>query len=124
MRAEVILIKGHTCTADWWSLGILIYEMLTGLPPFYSHEGDANGAYQKLLTQPLEYPPNLTISDNAKQLIQGLVQTDPSKRLAIHNKEIGNQAQGGQGGIKTQPWFEFDWNRVRRAQMTFKSAFD
>ena len=36
LAPEVILGKGHNRPADWWTLGILIYEMLFGIPPFYS----------------------------------------------------------------------------------------
>lgn len=109
-------MKGHTFTADWWSLGILIYEMLTGLPPFYSHEGDTGGAYKKLLSQEIGFPDGLNISSNAKDLIKGLVQTNPNTRLRIHSlTSVGNQAQGGSGCLKSQPWWQFDWNQVRRA---------
>jgi serine/threonine protein kinase len=118
--AEVLLMKGHTFTADWWSLGILIHEMLTGLPPFYSHEGDTGGAYKKLLSQEIEYPEGSGISTNARELIKGLVQASPSERLRIHSSEsVGDQAQGGSGCLKSQPWWQLDWNQVRRTHWSF-----
>ena len=36
LAPEVILGKGHNRPADWWTLGILTYEMINGIPPFYS----------------------------------------------------------------------------------------
>ena len=114
-------MKGHTFTADWWSLGILIYEMLTGLPPFYSHEGDTGGAYQKLLSQEIEYPEGSGVSTNARELIKGLVQANPSERLRIHSSEsVGDQAQGGSGCLKSQPWWQLDWNQVADSSLGFR----
>lgn len=54
MAPEVILNKGHGKEVDWWSLGVLAYEMMTGLPPFF--EENTRLAYQKLLTQPIPFP--------------------------------------------------------------------
>ena len=53
---------------DWWSLGTLIYEMLTGLPPFYSQ--NINIMYQKILHGELRFPPY--ISEDAVSLLEGV----------------------------------------------------
>jgi len=45
---------GYTNVVDWWTLGILLYEMLTGLPPFYSE--DQNEMYQRILEEDLTFP--------------------------------------------------------------------
>jgi serum/glucocorticoid-regulated kinase 2 len=41
----------YGCEVDWWTLGALLFEMLTGLPPFY--DADVQTMYQKILAQPL-----------------------------------------------------------------------
>ena len=42
---------------DWWTIGTLLYEMLTGLPPFYDE--NVQEMYQKILYQPLTFPPEV-----------------------------------------------------------------
>ncbi|KAJ1465127.1 kinase-like domain-containing protein, partial [Baffinella frigidus] len=54
MAPEILLNKGHGAEADWWSLGILAYEMLVGLPPFYQE--NTRKAYEELLTLPIVFP--------------------------------------------------------------------
>merc|ERR1712000_657914 len=54
LKPEVLKGQGHGCPVDWWSLGTLIYEMLTGLPPYYSQ--NINIMYQKILNGELRFP--------------------------------------------------------------------
>jgi len=51
---EVINLKRHGKETDWWSLGVLVYEMITGFPPFY--DADPPGLYDKILRQTPEFP--------------------------------------------------------------------
>jgi len=62
---------------DWWSLGTLMYEMLAGLPPFYSK--DVQLMYKKILTTELKMPEGA--SPEARSLLAGLLERDPAKRL-------------------------------------------
>ena len=73
----IILKQEHRQAVDWWSLGILIYEMLFGLPPFYNR--NTRLAYEKLLTKELEFPHPL--SQAGQSLLQGLLTKDPTRRL-------------------------------------------
>ena len=64
---------------DWWSLGTMIYEMLGGLPPFYSE--NFNVMYERILRAPLEFKPPEVFSKEARTLIDGMLQKEPELRL-------------------------------------------
>lgn len=79
LSPEVILGKGHNRPADWWSLGILIYEMIFGLPPFYNSNMQA--MYRKIIREEVVFKPGVTISANAKDIILKLLDKNPEKRF-------------------------------------------
>ncbi|KAL1768281.1 serine serine/threonine-protein kinase Sgk1 isoform X2 [Sigmodon hispidus] len=62
---------------DWWCLGAILYEMLYGLPPFYSR--NTAEMYNNILNKPLQLKPN--IMNSARYLLEGLLQKDRTKRL-------------------------------------------
>lgn len=74
---EVLTGEGHSFPVDWWSLGTLIYEMLTGLPPFYSEV--TSEMYQKIVNGDLIFPQDM--SDSACDLLSGLLERDPDDRF-------------------------------------------
>merc|ERR1712085_118194 len=53
LAPEIIQSKGHGKSVDWWALGIIIYEMLAGYPPFYDE--NPFGIYQKILQGKLKW---------------------------------------------------------------------
>ncbi|XP_020091910.1 serine/threonine-protein kinase tricorner-like isoform X2 [Ananas comosus] len=106
---EVLLKKGYGMECDWWSLGIIMYEMLVGYPPF--HADTPMATCRKIVNWKtyLKFPEEAKVSAKAKDLICQLL-CNPDRRL-------GRQ---GAGEIKTHPWFKgVQWNRLYQMEATF-----
>ncbi|KAL3839937.1 hypothetical protein ACJIZ3_024528 [Penstemon smallii] len=100
MSPEIVLGKGHDKAADWWSVGILLFEMLTGKPPFV---GNRDKIQQKIIKDKIKLPSFLT--SEAHSLLKGLLQKEPSKRL-------GSGAKGSDE-IKGHKWFKsINWKKL------------
>lgn len=76
LAPEVILNKGHGKAVDWWTLGILLYEMLVGIDPF--NDPDPMNMYQNILKGKLRF--TRTVDSDSKSLIKHLLENDLSKR--------------------------------------------
>jgi len=101
---EVILNKGHDISADYWSLGVLMFELLTGTPPFTGT--DPMKTYNIILKgiDAIDFPRNIT--SRAKELIKKLCRDNPSERLGYQ--------KGGIKDIQKHKWFDgFNWEGLR-----------
>lgn len=99
LAPEIILNKGCNRAADWWSLGVLTYEMLFGAPPFYTK--DVQEMYKRTLLNQVKFPSKINVSRAGLDFIAGLLVKVPSLRL-------GSVADALE--VMSHPWFTgFDW---------------
>ncbi|KAL2693843.1 hypothetical protein Neosp_000409 [[Neocosmospora] mangrovei] len=104
LAPEVVSNKGYNKSVDWWSLGILIYEMLCGYTPFWD-SGSPMKIYENILKGKVKYP--AYVNADAQNLLERLITADLTKRL-------GN-LYGGPADVKNHPWFaEVTWDRLAR----------
>ncbi|XP_026822634.1 cGMP-dependent protein kinase, isozyme 2 forms cD5/T2 isoform X1 [Rhopalosiphum maidis] len=99
---EVILNRGHDISADYWSLGVLMFELLTGTPPFTG--ADPMKTYNIILKgiDAIEFPRNIT--RNARVLIKKLCRDNPAERLTE---------------VQKHKWFDgFNWEGLRNRTLT------
>ena len=82
----MLLGVGHDYTVDWWTLGILLYEMLVGIPPFYDR--DRAVMFRNIKRAKLRFPQKerdrIYISPEAKDLIERLLNKDNTRRLGVN----------------------------------------
>jgi CRP-like cAMP-binding protein len=95
LAPEVILNRGHSWSVDYWSLGIMIYEMLVGKTPFYENGMNKAELFENIVRGKV-YPPT-DVSPEALSLLSGLLRRDPTKRLG---SLLGNENE-----IIDHPWF-------------------
>jgi len=101
LAPEIIQSKGHNRAVDWWALGILIFEMLAGYPPFF--DDNPFGIYEKILSGKIDWPRQ--IETVVKDLIKRLLVQDRTKRMGA--------TKGGAEDVKRHRWFKnIDWDDV------------
>ncbi|KAL3931224.1 MAG: hypothetical protein SGBAC_011407 [Bacillariaceae sp.] len=106
LAPEILNRQGHGRAVDWWSLGALLYEMLTGLPPFYCQ--DRERLFAEIRKGELQYPASL--SPNAKSLLRGLLTKDPTKRLGSGPADALD--------IQQHPFFaSVDWQKLQDGEI-------
>ncbi|RXM99809.1 Serine/threonine-protein kinase 38-like [Acipenser ruthenus] len=100
---EVFMQTGYNKLCDWWSLGVIMYEMLIGYPPFCSETPQET--YRKVMNwkETLVFPPEVPISEKAKDLILRYCNDAEDRVGAVSVEEI-----------KSHPFFEpVDWDHIR-----------
>ncbi|KAI5287865.1 hypothetical protein KEM54_005666 [Ascosphaera aggregata] len=111
LAPELLLGHGYTKSVDWWTLGVLLYEMLTGLPPFYDE--NTNEMYRKILQEPLTFPSHDIVPGAARDLLTRLLDRDPQRRLGAN----------GAAEIKAHHFFSnIDWRKLleRKYEPSFR----
>lgn len=73
--------SGHSYPVDIWSLGVIIYTLIIGKPPFETPE--VKSTYRKIKANNYVFPDHATISENAKDLIRSILKTNPDERPTL-----------------------------------------
>ncbi|RXN04185.1 cAMP-dependent kinase catalytic subunit alpha [Labeo rohita] len=110
LAPEIILSKGYNKAVDWWALGVLMYEMAAGYPPFFADQPIQ--IYEKIVSGKVRFPSHF--SSDLKDLLRNLLQVDLTKRY-------GN-LKNGVNDIKGHKWFSTtDWIAIyqRRVEAPF-----
>jgi len=106
LAPEVIQGAGYGKEVDWWSLGTLLYEMLTGLPPFYNP--NLHVMYEKIMRAKLQFPAYL--SPDACSILTQLLERNPKKRLGSGETDASE--------VKKHPFFKtIDWGKLYRREL-------
>ncbi|XP_077459062.1 protein kinase C delta type-like [Stigmatopora argus] len=98
---EILLGHQYTFSVDWWSFGVLLYEMLIGQSPFQGDDEDE--LFESIRSDTPHYP--RWISKEAKKLLELLFERDPTRRLGV----VGN--------IRAEPFFKsINWPTLEKRQ--------
>ena len=101
LAPEIIQSKGHGLEVDWWAFGILLYEFLTGYPPFSDEH--PFGIYQKILTGKIEWPRFFTPTTTS--LVTELLKPNITERIGC--------LKNGAEDVKKHAFFEgCDWDAI------------
>ena len=106
LAPEIILKQGYGKAVDWWTLGSIIYEMLTGVPPFLTDSRPL--LFEKIKNHAPKIPKDLPAA--TKDILERLLQKDPLKRLGYSN---------GAEEVKKHEWFQnLNWEDLINKRYT------
>jgi microtubule-associated serine/threonine kinase len=108
LAPELLLGTGHGLEADWWSLGVILFEMVVGAPPFSASSPE--DIFQNILERNIAWPPLGDLSPELMDLLDRLLEPDPERRLGHR----------GAAEVKMHPWFcGVDWAGLARQKAAF-----
>ncbi|KAJ9676733.1 hypothetical protein PVL29_021979 [Vitis rotundifolia] len=118
LAPEILLGTGHGTTADWWSVGVILFELIVGIPPFNAEHPQM--IFDNILNRNIPWPrvPE-EMSPEAQDLIHRLLTEDPYQRLGA----------GGASQVKQHAFFrDINWDTLARQKAAFvpssESALD
>jgi serine/threonine protein kinase len=107
LAPEILFRAGHGKAVDWWTLGVLLYEMLLGVPPFYSQRRDE--IFESIKFASLKFPKN-DLSKEAISFVEGLLNKNPECRLGCSTKGVQE--------LKSHAWLaSVEWERYLRKEV-------
>lgn len=117
LAPETIRGERQDETSDWWSVGCILFEFLYGIPPF--HASEAELVFENILARKIMWPDDneVSISDEAKDLINKLLCMETQQRLGANREE--KFASGGEE-IRSHPFFEgINWDSLLNDEAQF-----
>lgn len=120
LAPETISGVGQDEVSDWWSLGCILFECLYGYPPFHADTPDE--VFQNILARKIDWPEDdvCQVSEEAKDLMNRLMCTDPTKRLGAN---MDDKFSSGGEEIRNHPWFaDVNWSSLRDDEASFIPA--
>ncbi|KAF2460126.1 hypothetical protein BDY21DRAFT_370007 [Lineolata rhizophorae] len=120
LAPETINGVGQDEVSDWWSLGCILFECLYGYPPF--HADTPEKVFENILDRKIDWPDEdaYDVSDEAKDLMNKLMCTDPTQRLGANKDD--KYASGGDE-VRHHPWFaDINWETLREDEASFVPA--
>ncbi|BFG33212.1 hypothetical protein CerSpe_194860 [Prunus speciosa] len=117
LAPEILLGTGHGATADWWSVGVILFELIVGIPPFNAEHPQT--IFDNILNRNIPWPQPGEMSPEARDLIDQLLTEDPNQRLGAR----------GASEVKQHPFFkDINWDTLARQKAAFvptsESALD
>ncbi len=115
MAPEIILGKNYNTSVDYWSMGIILYEMFYGKLPFGNEEKDAQNIYREITDKKISFPNNDSCNDTFNEFLCGLLHKNPKKRINNFNKIKGEKFfQGfdfdGLLNLRIKGYYQFEKN--------------
>jgi serine/threonine protein kinase len=102
MAPEVISGKGYNILADYWSLGVIMFELLCGTLPYGEGEDDPISIYQSIIKNKMIFPSWVERRLSAKPLLEQFLHRNPASRIG-----------GSVDSLKKHPWFnKIDWEAL------------
>ncbi|KAF2836300.1 hypothetical protein M501DRAFT_940032 [Patellaria atrata CBS 101060] len=120
LAPETINGSGQDEVSDWWSLGCILFEFLYGYPPFHADTPDE--VFQNILERKIDWPDDADydVSEEAKDLMNRLMCTDPRKRLGAN---ADDQFSAGGEEVRNHPWFaDIHWSTLLDDEASFVPA--
>ncbi|KAI7838861.1 hypothetical protein COHA_007362 [Chlorella ohadii] len=106
LAPELVTQSGHSRAVDWWAVGVLIYEMVAGYPPFYQE--DRVAMFRAICSTDFKYPAHF--SKELRDLVKRLLVRSTARRLGC--------TSGGATEVKQHPWFKgFDWDALTQRKL-------
>jgi len=111
LAPEIIRAQGHREYVDLWALGVLIFEMATGFPPFYTDKSDME-MYKKIIKGDMgKFPKSIARDKGLTSIVRGLLKVEPSKRLGC--AKAGSQVLVDHPFYKTLKWADVFERKVK-----------